>query len=173
LNFNEVFKVEWTNMSQHTSKIFKVVGGCALAVLVIALFMPGERLETIKDTVLRLTGNSGLLCLDYHKSKLKDPESASLISSVVTGRDSVPEVTITYKAKNSFGAFITSTAICTMNSGSVHVKLTELRKSISETSSGLDKELECLDKSIIEHKKNNPLAEVNLKVCRMSAALPK
>lgn len=160
-------------MNNSTKKIIKVVAGCALATLVIALIMPKERSDAIKESLLRLTGDAGVACLDYHRGSLKDADSASLIRSTEGGSKYIPTVQITYKAKNSFGAFGTSVASCTMNQdGSVHVKLTELSRENKETLQGLGSLTACLDGKISDLKMNNPLAEANFQVCKMKASLP-
>ena len=67
------------------------------------------------------------VCFNYQKSALKDPESAYLYSFDAAG---LPEtITITAKAKNSYGAYVDMTAECVLlRSGEIDEMEMVLRK---------------------------------------------
>lgn len=159
-------------MSSGIQKFIAITGGLTLLVLVVILLMPKERADQISNSLQRLSGDSGIICLDYHRKSLKDPDSASLIGASKSGSEYLPEVQITYKAKNSYGAFITLEAGCSLNEkGQVNAQLTELKRTTKETMQGFDDQIVCFKQQIEDQKQGNPLAAANFQACKMKASL--
>ena len=83
-------------------KINILLGGALVigtVVLVTWLLMPAERILQAADLISRLQGNQGVLCLDYERLSLSDPDAAKLRSyrKLNGGTD----VSINYSAKNA------------------------------------------------------------------------
>ena len=125
-------------------KTFYVVAGLAVLAGVIALVMPQERADAIATSFKRSTGDVGILCLDYIRGKLKDPESAKLLDTTVTKQAVDQKVTIRYKAKNSYGAYTTSEESCVFAKG----KIDESGTKLSQTLDKLAKEEVCLEEQM-------------------------
>lgn len=161
-------------MGQGTKKFLGVTGGLILLVLIVALLMPKDRVDQISESIGRFSGDPGIACLDYHRQTFKDADSAILIRTSKSGSEYLPEVRITYKAKNSFGAYVASDAECSLNKGgTVNVTLTNLNRSNKETSQGLDVQIACLKQKVEDQKQRVQLAEVNYQACLMKISLPK
>lgn len=158
-------------MDQGLKKSITMTGGLILLALIVVLLMPKERADQISESMRRLVGDSGIVCLDYHRKSLKDPESAKLIWSSKTAAKDFPEVKITYKAQNSFGAYITSESGCTLNSdGSVNESLTSGEQLVTramEKEKRLKEELECLIQRKNERTQGNVSADKNYSACLM------
>ena len=93
---------------------------------VVFLLTPQEKVDRGHESWLRLRNDAGQACLDYERQHLKDPDSAQL-TTVSKGQDS--SVTIAYKAKNSYGAFGQSEAVCVIEaSGKVSDFRTGMRR---------------------------------------------
>lgn len=156
-------------MSQGVRKFAVIAAGLCLLMVIVALLMPKDRADQLSDSILRLSGNSGMACLDFHRKSLKDPESARLTSSTLTGDINYPEVTINYRAQNSYGAYIAAEAHCTLNpAGKVEEALTNLGQATRMelvVQKKLERELKCLQKRSTDRKENNPAQERNYRDC--------
>lgn len=106
--------------------------------LVTWLLMPAERISQGAELISRLQGNQGVLCLDYERLSLSDPDAAKLRSyyKLNGGND----VSIKYSAKNAYGAYISAEAICSIRDGKVNA----LSTSMARTNAELDKHIACL-----------------------------
>jgi len=89
----------------------------ALVVLVAAFFMfaPEDRVHSVTVKWKRLTGDAGQQCFDTLSQDLKDPTSAQIVSSAV--RDN--RVFVTYRAVNSFGAYVQGSIDCPLKRGHI------------------------------------------------------
>lgn len=129
--------------------LVKWVSGIIAAIVAVFLLMPQERLDGIKESWRRLTGDPGQACLDFERRNLKDAESARLLTA---SRDkALHHVTINYKAKNSYGAFVESEVVCWVDDtdGKVNENLTGLvRKTIRSEAQIklLDADSACLER---------------------------
>lgn len=127
------------------------IGGAALAFLfVLVVLTPQEKLDRLGLALSRANGNPGTLCLDYQRRYLKDPISAELLEqSGKKESETSIEVNIKYRAKNSYGAYQTSTAICVITNGEINETSTEVTRTIhklKEEISALDESNDCLEK---------------------------
>lgn len=132
-------------------KTFYVVAGLAVLAGVIALVMPQERADAIATSFKRSTGDVGILCLDYIRGKLKDPESAKLLDTTVTKQAVDQKVTIRYKAKNSYGAYTTSEESCVFANGKIDesgTKLSHTLDKLAKEADKLEKETVCLEEKM-------------------------
>lgn len=138
----------------------KWVAVLAIAVVAVFLLMPQEKLDGMKESWLRVKNDPGQACLDFERRGLKDPDSARLLSTS-EGERSV--VMITYKAKNSYGAFDKSEAACSTDpDGKVseeHTKLVRMRIRLTAEIKLSEARIECHDKIIKLQKENMALAE--------------
>jgi hypothetical protein len=91
----------------------KYIFGAVVAALMLWFIAPEESRNMFSEASLRLSGSKGLMCLEYERKRLKDPDSSRLL---ISSSDETGVTTITYKAKNSYGAYITSEAKCIFNS---------------------------------------------------------
>jgi hypothetical protein len=149
-----------------------IVGGGILLALIVALVMPKERADQISESVKRISGDPGIACLDYQRKTLKDPESARLIRSSTSGSSPLLEVHITYRATNSYGAFVTSDTNCTMNSsGEVDERLTDLKKASAAYTQDLDSKIACLKQKVEDRKQGNPMTDANFAACELKSSL--
>lgn len=92
-------------------KIATWTAGTAVAIVAVYFLMPQERLDGIADALRRAKGDPAQGCLDFERGNLKDPESARLLTSSTADGS----VTITYKAKNSYGAYGQTTSVCVVD----------------------------------------------------------
>ena len=106
--------------------------------LVTWLLMPADKISQAADLISRLQGNQGVLCLDYERLSLSDPDAAKLRSYRKLNGGS--DVSINYSAKNAYGAYISAEAICSFRDGKVNA----LSTSMARTSAELDKHIACL-----------------------------
>jgi len=109
-------------------KIYLIGGIATLAVLFYA-FAPEDRILLVKTKFNRLLHDPGQLCFDYHAIALKDPKTAEILE-VSKISDSL---SITYRAKNGFGAYGTDTFGCRLTNG----EFTELNQRVESISSRL------------------------------------
>ena len=122
-----------TQLAVLVAAIFVSVG---LAALILA---PPEKLAAIGNYL-----NSGAperRCLTYVKEqeKLKDPDSAELVSSrVVKIEGRTTTVAIQYKAKNAFGAYLTSEFECEVNGDLTITSWEQRRKDLEKFGISLD-----------------------------------
>lgn len=125
---------------------WKIVIGSLTVVVVLLLLTPQDKLDSANESWSRLWRNPAQLCLDYERSQLKDPDSAKVLSSHTDGND----VTIKYKAKNSYGAFGTTEVTCSVKSGQIDIESTKLVRGSHLADLELqrmDREIACLDNS--------------------------
>jgi hypothetical protein len=136
-------------MSQ-TKKVLAAAGGFLTLVIVVSLVMPKDKIDQISLTYKRLVGDAGVACLDYKRKDLKDPDSAKLLDADTSTDNSTSVVStqITYVAKNSYGAFVSSKAKCLIFNGTVDEKLTTSQQKIDEGRMEIDKDLQNLQDSI-------------------------
>ena len=122
------------------------IGGIILGLSALAMLaMPSEARDSLGESWRRLTRDAGQACFDYQRTLLKDPYSARLDGYSVSRFD----VTITYHAKNSYGAYIGGVALCTVIDGKVAEESTQLSRDNVATDQRIRKleaEAECLEK---------------------------
>lgn len=137
--------------------------GGALAIGIVALvtwlLMPSERISQAADLISRLQGDKGVLCLDYERLSLSDPDAAKLRSYRKLNGGS--DVSISYSAKNSFGAYISAEAICSFRDG----KVDSLSTSMARTNADLDKHIACLAVKKKDMDDENPNMNVRYEEC--------
>ena len=115
--------------------------------LVVYLVTPQDKIDGWQVSWLRVTGSPGIACLDYQRKQLKDPDSAKLTSTVT--KDGT--TTIRYKAANSYGAFVSADAQCTVLYGAVNVELTEMQRAntiSAARSNEMQRENACMDRHV-------------------------
>lgn len=117
------------------NKYIKITATSVAAVGLILILIPQERIDALRTSWARLTGDPVQICLDYEKSSLKDPDSAVLLGAKVNG----PIVYIDYKAKNSYGAYIKSKTVCGVLDGKIHEEHTQGLREIEEMKRDLAK----------------------------------
>ena len=98
-----------------------MIAGAACALAALWFVAPEQSTNAASEAFRRANKNAGVLCLDYERKSLKDPESARLLSQSSTGDG---PVTIEYKAKNSYGAYGRREAQCYISGGVVSEGLT-------------------------------------------------
>jgi uncharacterized membrane protein YgaE (UPF0421/DUF939 family) len=138
-------------MSQ-TKKAIAVIGGIFTVAIVVALIMPQDKIDQISETYKRLVGDAGIICLDYKRKSLKDPDSAKLTDTSIENKATYVITNITYKAKNSYGAFVSSKAECFIVNGAVNEVLTSNTESIKDYMQNLQEQLDCYNK-LAEYRK--------------------
>lgn len=107
------------------------------ASLVTWLLIPADKLFQVSEVLGRLRGDPGVLCMDYERLSLNDPDSAKLriVSQLEDGG-----TTIEYSAKNSYGGYVSARAICSIRNG----KVDALSTSMARTTANLRGHAECL-----------------------------
>ena len=98
------------------------IGGAIFLSIVLYLVTPQDKLDRGHESWLRLTGSPDIACLDYERRRLKDPDSAKLISAI----SEHGTTTIRYRATNSYGAFISAEAQCATEDGKVNLERTQV-----------------------------------------------
>jgi len=93
-------------------KMYLFAGVTGLAVLFLA-FAPEDRILLVKTKYKRLIRDPGQICFDYNAIALKDPNTAEILE---VNKES-KHVSVTYRAKNGFGAFSTDKFICRLTDG--------------------------------------------------------
>lgn len=86
-----------------------------LMVAAFFMFAPQERVEVVKAKWRSITGEPGQACFEYWAESLKDPTSAVIVRSVVLG----DRVVTHYRAKNSYGAFVSGEFDCPLENGKI------------------------------------------------------
>lgn len=113
-------------------KIISIASFCVGIPFVFAIlffsFAPEPRTNAVVESWRRLKHDHGQLCLDYTREKLKDPGSIRLIkwhedSKRIKTTNSY--VVLTYKATNSYGAYVEGSSICYVNSMGVDRTLSD------------------------------------------------
>ena len=135
------------------------------AALAVVLLMPVETKLSLAQTWRQLRQEPGQMCFDYIKQSLKDPHSALLDSAWTNPQTS--DVTIIYKAKNSYGAYTRGEAQCVVKSGAVDERLTQLLKEserLRTETAKHERRVECLNKQISLQKAGKSLAEAKAEV---------
>jgi len=92
-----------------------MAGAVVLAVLFV-MFAPDHRVEGVKATWRRTTGDNGQICIDAWANTLKDPQSAQLVSTTPLGDD---KIIVQYRAKNDYGAYKQGFFDCPLKNGEV------------------------------------------------------
>lgn len=120
-----------------------------VGIAVVYLVMPQERIDRTHESWLRLTGDPGQACLDFERRVLKDADSARLLT-VTAVKDSM--VTITYRAKNGYGAYDQSTAVCSVDGrGEINesnTRIARLKSAVDRNSQRMDDAIACLQRRI-------------------------
>jgi hypothetical protein len=115
------------------------------------LLMPPENQERVAASARRLILSKAQSCLDYTAKRLKDPDSAVLLGSARDGEQ------ITYKAKNSYGAYVTDEAKCSFNGSEVDASQTEYMRELMQSNKEASKHLEEMGARIECLRKSNAL----------------
>lgn len=144
-------------------KIALTTGGALLIVGLVFLLIPQERADAISTYIKRSRGDLGMVCLDYYRNNLKDPESAKLINTTFTDSTELQEISIKYKAKNSYGAYITSEEKCTFIDGKLNEKLTDNSKIVEEEINKMDKEIACRKQKMRDVENGNSWGQAESK----------
>lgn len=134
-----------------------------VAIAVVYLVMPQEKIDRAHESWLRLTNDSGQACLDYERLQLKDPDSARLLSAFTKGGTA----TIKYKARNSYGTYGQSEVQCAMSGNEVSSENTELvRESarLSASTKETEKRIVCLQRVIALQRQELRLDDARDKV---------
>jgi hypothetical protein len=93
-------------------KMYLFAGITGLAVFFLA-FAPEDRILLVTTKYKRLIGDPGQICFDYNAIALKDPKTAEILEVSKTSK----KVSVTYRAKNGFGAFGTDEFNCRLTNG--------------------------------------------------------
>lgn len=124
----------------------KLVAVFAAAVVAVFLLMPQEKLDGMKESWLRVKSDPGQACLDFERRDLKDPDSARLLNTL---KRQGSDVTITYKAKNSYGAFGQAEVVCSVDDGKVNefgTKLVREHIRLDASIKQMDENIKCLER---------------------------
>jgi len=97
---------------QNMKKIYLITGFVAIVVMILA-FAPEDRILLVKTKYNRILRDPGQLCFDYHAITLKDPKTAEMLRINKT----INYISVTYRAKNGFGAFGTDEFRCQIANG--------------------------------------------------------
>lgn len=102
--------------------MLKWIGGTALAVAAILLFMPQERWEQLGSIKQSIQEPGPMECLDEERPGLHDPQSAKYVrTEFVSGNRENGErtdvVRVHYQAKNGYGAVVQASTICALVKG--------------------------------------------------------
>jgi hypothetical protein len=132
------------------------------------LLMPPENQERVAASARRLILSKAQSCLDYTAKRLKDPDSAILLGSARDGEQ------ITYKAKNSYGAYVTDEAKCSFNGSEVDASQTEYMRELMQSNKeskqrniALNARIECLKRTNAYLKEGYRLDEAKaMAACR-------
>jgi hypothetical protein len=92
------------------------IAGAAVLAVVFVMFAPDHRVEGVKATWRRTTGDNGQTCFDVWAGTLKDPQSAQLILTTPLGDD---KIIVEYRAKNDYGAYKQGYFDCPLKNGEV------------------------------------------------------
>lgn len=114
---------------------------------VVYLVMPQGKLDQARESWLRLTHDSGEACLDFERQRLKDPDSARLLSAF--SKDGA--TTIRYKAMNSYGAYVTSEVQCAVSGNEVDAHLTDMQRGNQRSDAKIQemqRQNDCLKKQV-------------------------
>ena len=121
----------------------KQVGGGLLifstVILLTWLVMPMERTAQLEESIHRLRNDPGILCLDYERLSLSDPKAAKL--NDVTELNGENIVKIKYSAKNAYGAYVSTSAVCSLKDGKIDLMSTENARTLDQ----LNKHNACLE----------------------------
>lgn len=125
---------------------------CGVAVALAAactlyLVTPQEKIDRVGESWLRFKKDPGQACLDYERRQLKDPDSARLLGASTNDG----KTTIKYKAKNGYGAYGQTEALCWFSSyGDISEELTEIAREdvrLVASNKRLDAKIACLDET--------------------------
>ena len=129
------------------------IGLGVLAIAALFLLTPPETKDSLGESWRRLSGDPGQACFDHERASLNDPITAKLQSRTVDPSRQ-DEVTITFQAKNPFGTYLSTTAICVVKSGKVDVPLTKVLR-VSQT---MDAGIKCLEGKIANRRAGSPVS---------------
>jgi len=93
-------------------KIYLITGFVAIVVMFLA-FAPEDRILLVKTKYNHILRDPGQLCFDYHAITLKDPKTAEILDV----SKSPDRLSVTYRAKNGFGAYSTDKFGCRLTKG--------------------------------------------------------
>jgi hypothetical protein len=111
-------------------KIFIPLLALILVVVAFFMFAPEDRINAVSEYKRRVSKDPGQLCFDYTKKKLKDPDSARYVAYE---KDQWKRIVIQYRAKNGYGAYVSGSDVCILDSdGKVEETLTNLEQQIEE-----------------------------------------
>lgn len=105
------------------TKLLSIGAVIASVVVSIQLFAP-EKLEPAKSIFRSAKVNK---CLDLWRSRFDDPESLIFVSSYERHENGWHRLTIRYRAKNMFGAWVSSYLSCGLD-GAEEISLSETFK---------------------------------------------
>lgn len=126
--------------------------GTAVVLLVgLAAGLSQDIQESIGTQWRRAIGDPGQVCFDDESSRMKDPFSARLDSYI---EESPGRVRVTYRAKNSYGAYEVGEVRCVVTGRSVSPLGTKLfneaeqlrleNKTIQKQNEKMNREIDCL-----------------------------
>ncbi|HEC12307.1 MAG TPA: hypothetical protein ENI80_03515 [Acidiferrobacteraceae bacterium] len=78
-------------------------------ILLLAAGMYGK--DIVKQSLKNPFANLGNICLEAHKTELRDPHSAYIVETRTTKN----KVTIEYRSKNGLGAYVAGHLYCLLN----------------------------------------------------------
>jgi hypothetical protein len=80
----------------------------SIFVVLFFSFAPEDRINLVTTYFNRLVRNQGQLCFDIRAENLKDQETARIVKTDI----STNSVSVTYRAKNDFGAYVNGEFNC-------------------------------------------------------------
>lgn len=117
------------------------------AFIAVYLLTPPETKVGLGESWLRLTHDPGQLCFDYERKRLNDPFTAKLQTQSVNATDP-NEVRITLQAKNSYGAYMSTQAVCIMKAGTIDADATVAKRKGLVASAAYQREMQMMDEGI-------------------------
>jgi cytochrome c5 len=136
-------------------KFIKMLGVTIGLACFAVILTPQEKIDGLKTSWARLFGDPPQLCLDYERGGLKDPDSAALLDARVNGF----RVSIDYKAKNSYGAYIRSTAVCAVIDGKIDEMTTLKLRALEEATASYDCQIRRNERALELMQKGRSKAE--------------
>lgn len=95
---------------------------CLIVILGCSYFLLSEEKQETINSLLR-SGSVEQLCIEHFKHRFKDPSSVILLNSKTENNT----VTVGYKAKNGFGAYVRGALTCVVKNGAIDKTQTLLR----------------------------------------------
>ena len=102
----------------------------AFALAVLFFLLPEEKQAALREGWQRVSNRTAIDCLDYERTKLKDPDSARLVGTFPVPADdsTLTKIGITYKAKNGYGAYSQGEVKCVVSQGMFNPDLTDMER---------------------------------------------